>query len=331
MLTIPLAFFQVMLELSVGSFLVLYLLDIRNDTSINFVRFQGILYLLMFTLLAWFTMQGFARSDQLQHNFLYNLDFGWLKYQGSALLWFMLLQIPYNIFLYSQRQRPLRLFFGGAVSLLGLFSLFAVGMGFRSVAAANLGGTFTVLSFVSGALALGGVSTAMLLGHWYLNTPTASGKPLEFATALTIGGIVAQIAFGILAGPVTYHPLPKAIPAATVSHMSQSTALTHASSLAVHAVIQPKVIAANTTATPTAGQSVPKPSVPTGVSFNQLTLVLIEYIVGLGLPLVMSAIALYLVKDRSFQSATGMLYIAVVFAFFGEILARNLFLQPLMG
>ena len=30
--------------------------------------------------------------------------------------------------------------------------------------------------------------TAMLLGHWYLNTPTASGRPLEFSTTLTLVG-----------------------------------------------------------------------------------------------------------------------------------------------
>ncbi len=34
--------------------------------------------------------------------------------------------------------------------------------------------------------------TAMLLGHWYLNTPTASGKPLEFVTMLTLGALVLE-------------------------------------------------------------------------------------------------------------------------------------------
>ncbi len=313
MLTIPLAFFIVMLELSVGSFLVLYALDIRNDTSFNFVRFQAVLYLLLFTLLTWGTMVGFANADQLRR-FGYNLDFHWLSYQGTALLWFMLLQVAYSVSLISRKWRLARLVTGGAASLLGIFCLFAVGMGYRPIAAANLGGALTVLGFFAGALALGGVSTAMLLGHWYLNTPTATGKPLEFATLLTVGGIVAQIAFGILGGGVTYvHP--------PATHQT-SAVVAHTANVAAPALAATPTPGKGSTATPT-------PPFKQSVQFNTVTLIILEYLLGLGIPLALSVIAFRLERERSFQSATGMLYIAVVFAFFGEVLARNLFLQPL--
>jgi len=319
MQTIPIAFFIVMLELSIGSYLVLYALDIRNDTSINFVRFQAVLYLLMFTLLAWFTQQGFANAPLLR-GIGYHLDYVWLDRQGPTLLWFMILQAVYAVLLVRRSWRVARLVVGGGSALFGLICLFSVGMGYRSIADANLGGALTVFGFVSGALALGGVSTAMLLGHWYLNTPTATGKPLEFSTILTIGGIVAQIAFGIFAGSTTY------IAPATTTPTSSVISVTTA-----HTLNAPTTtIAATATPTTGAGKSTPSSAVPHGVQFNTLTLIIIEYLVGLGIPLGLSLIALKLERERSFQSATGMLYIAVVFAFFGEVLARNLFLQPLI-
>ena len=317
MQTIPLAFFIVMLELSIGSFLVLFALDVRNDTSINFVRFQAVLYLLLFTLLAWFTMQGFATVGLLR-SIGYKLDYSWLQYQGGTFLWFLLLQIPYNILLYVKRGRGARLVVGGASAALGTFCLVAVGMGYRPIEAGTLGGALTVLGFISGALAVGGVSTAMLLGHWYLNTPTATGKPLEFATLLTIGGIVLQIAFGIFAGGTTY-VAPPPLHAAAVTQTTHTTTVAQITTRAVA-----------TTPTPTGGTTTPTSAVPHGVQFNTLTLIILEYLVGLGIQLVLSIISFRLERERSFQSATGMLYIAVVFAFFGEVLARNLFLQPLV-
>lgn len=316
MQTIPLAFYIVMLELSIGSYFVMYFLDIRNDTSFGFIRFQAILYLLLFTLLTWFTMRGFTSIHQLQLDG-YNLDFSWLKLQEPALFWFMAAQAAYNVACFSKAWRVLRLIVGGIASASGLLALLAVGMGFRQLEAAHLGGSLTVLGFISGALALGGVSTAMLLGHWYLNMPTASGKPLEFATSLTMIGIVAQIAFGIFAGPSTYQFLPSTTPVPVPARVMKTT--TGSTATTSFTAIQPTV----TPVTPTS-------PVPHGVKFSQTILIILEYALGLGIPLILSSIALYLEKDRSFQSATGMLYIAVVFVFFGEILARNLFMQPMI-
>lgn len=321
MQVIPLAFFLVMLELAVGSHLVLYALDVRNalrnDTSFNFFRFQAILYLVLFTLLAWATQNGFATPHQLMLD-RFNLDYGWLSHQQFTLGWFLIAQLAYFISMTSPTWRIARLVTGGLAAIFGVACLFSVGMGLRTIASANLGGGFTVAAFMLGALALGGVSTAMLLGHWYLNTPTASGKPLEFATMLTLGGIALQIVCGLLSGPITYKaPLPAPVKAAisVVAHVQPAVTTT------------PTVT--STTGSTTATTTVPAPSVPHGVAFPAFVLILLEYILGLGVPLALGAISLYLERDRSFQSATGMLYIAVVFTFFGEILARGLFLQPL--
>jgi len=47
------------------------------------------------------------------------------------------------------------------------------------------------------------------------------------------------------------------------------------------------------------------------------------------IPLILGGIAWKLIRDRSFQSATGMLYLVVVCALAGEAIARGLFLMGL--
>ena len=55
----------------------------------------------------------------------------------------------------------------------------------------------------------------------------------------------------------------------------------------------------------------------------------IHILVSFVMPLVLGALAWKLIRDRSFQSATGMLYLIVVCALAGEAMARGLFLAPL--
>ena len=85
----------------------------------------------------------------------------------------------------------------------GLAAIFVVGMAYRTLADSRLGGALVVVALLAGALALGGIMTAMLLGHWYLNTPTASGKPLEFSTTLTLVALGIAFVCALLLGPST--------------------------------------------------------------------------------------------------------------------------------
>jgi hypothetical protein len=52
----------------------------------------------------------------------------------------------------------------------------------------------------------------------------------------------------------------------------------------------------------------------------------IRILVSFALPLILGALAWKLIRDRSFQSATGMLYLIVVLTLAGEGMARGLFL-----
>ena len=101
------------------------------------------------------------------------------------------------------RVRLLRFLVGAIGSLVGLAAIFVVGMAYRTLADSRLGGALVVVALLAGALALGGIMTAMLLGHWYLNTPTASGKPLEFSTTLTLVALAIAFVCALLLGPST--------------------------------------------------------------------------------------------------------------------------------
>jgi hypothetical protein len=324
-LALPLSFFLVMLETALGSFLVLFLLDVyggvnsarlvaaanakasqvvpeaadgeedektaekpkalttamaekRVGVTRGFLIFQGLLYLLLALLAYWFG-SVFATAgvfDQVKGFYQqYPLDRVWLAYQFTPLLIFMGLLLVYNILLWL-KLRLARWVVGVLTCLAALAELLVIGMAYRPLASESLGGALTVASMVVGALAVGGVLTAMLLGHWYLNTPTASGKPLEFATLIMLVGLGLEIVFSFF----IHSTIPVGLPQ---------------------------------TGTPP-------------ISADGLGV--IRFIFGFIFTLALGGFAYWLARGRSFQSATGMLYLAVAFAFTGEIMARGLFFLP---
>ena len=327
------ALFLVMLELTVGSFISLYFLDLRGDSSRGFIIFQGVLYL-TFAGLTLLAMNAFA-TPTLLHGF--GLDQPWLQAQGPFVLAFSLLMIPWNVLLWRDRSprptrgkpaatepgtlasglRRARFALGGLTALVGAAALFTVGMAYRTLADARLNGALVVLVLVAGGIALGGVMTAMLLGHWYLNTPTASGKPLEFATTLMLVALVAEIAFTLFLGPSTAH---STLPTSTV-----------APGTTIQVTDKGLQISTPTVQAGQPGQAV-QPAPVQQVRSAPLTtgaMVWMQFLMGFLAPLVLGVIALVLTRGRSFQSATGMLYLCVSFLFIGEIIGRGLLLSPL--
>ena len=68
-------------------------------------------------------------------------------------------------------------------------------------------GTFA--SLLLGTLALGFVSEAMLLGHWYLVSPKMPGKPLEELTAVLVGVMALQAVFVIVNAVIPVREAPE--------------------------------------------------------------------------------------------------------------------------
>jgi hypothetical protein len=327
MQVLPQALFLVMLELSVGSFVSLYLLDMRGGTTRGFLTFQGILYL-VFGILTLLAMNSFATPQIVRGT---GLDESWLRVQGPLILVFVLLMLPWNVLLWTSRRSsnqkaaqggsPYKLpraIAGAITCLAGLVALLVVGMAYRTLADSRLDGAFVVLAFLSGALALGGVMTAMLLGHWYLNTPTASGKPLEFITVFLLIALAAELGFTLLMGPSTATAVRGATPV-----QPGTTIHTGKNGITI------------TTPTASAGNDQGSQSVKTAEArqapLGQGAMVWLQFLMGFIAPLVLGSVALYLAYGRSFQSATGMLYLCVSFIFIGEVLGRGLLLLPVLG
>jgi DMSO reductase anchor subunit len=197
----------------------------------------------------------------------------------------------------------LRLISGLLAALSGLTTLFVLAMIYRPIAASNADGIFTVGSFFAAALALGGVMTAMWLGHWYLVTPALSEKPLQFATTLVLVGILAQVLFAVTAGPTTTYAVQPNGPSITNPAVTATTTVS-----AAKPGIKP------------VGSVVATPLSADAIGWLRI-------LVAFVLPLVLGGLAWKLIRDRSFQSATGMLYLVVVCALAGEAIARGLFLM----
>ena len=61
-----------------------------------------------------------------------------------------------------------------------------------AVAGGSASGELFAIQLLLEAVALGAVAAAMLLGHWYLVTPSLSPQPLRRMVWLLIGALVAQ-------------------------------------------------------------------------------------------------------------------------------------------
>jgi DMSO reductase anchor subunit len=344
--TLPLVLFMVLTELAIGAYAVMFVLDWRNMVKRNFLVTYGIIYLGLVGLTYLF-QQSFSTPALL--NTFPLLDHSWTAYETLPMLLLLILMIPYNLFLWFDKRagvggkekaeklarekasgngqstesavnpvsqfsivRLLRLLFGSLAVLAGLAELFVMGMIYRPLEASSLGGALTVTTFFAGALALGGVLTAMWLGHWYLVTPALTEKPLLFATTLVLIGVFAQVILAFSAGPIiasTSNPATGHVVASTTQTTSAATG------------------------TPTTsvqkGTKVKPANVPVITPLSAGAIGWLRILVGFVIPLVLGSIAWKLIRERSFQSATGMLYLVVVCTIAGEAIARGLFLMGL--
>ena len=328
LITLPLMLFIVMAELSVGAFVVLFVLDWRNMVKRNFLVTYAIIYVLFTGLTVLFQL-NFSTQELL--NTFTMLDKTWTGYLTPSLLLFLVLMVPYTFLLLIDKKagvdgkfkkeeeevegtrrstvRMLRLIIGSLDVIAGVVTILVLGMIYRPLAASDPAEAFVVGSFFASALALGGVMTAMWLGHWYLVTPALSEKPLRFATTLVLIGVLAQLVFTFTGG------------LSTEAHSQSSK------------VVAPTVTATTTTAisaaTPLPNSQV-KPSDATVVTPLSIDVIgWLRLLVAFVLPLALLGFILKLIHERSFQSATGMLYLVVVLTLAGEALSRGLFLAGL--
>src|SRR6266851_1415993 len=328
LITLPLMLFIVMVELSVGAFVVLFVLDWRNMVKRNFLVTYAIIYVLFTGLTVLFQL-NFSTQDLL--NTFTMLDKAWTGYLTPSLLLFLVLMVAYTILLLMDKKagvdgkfkkeeeevegtrrstvRLLRLIFGNLDVFAGAVTIFVLGMIYRPLAASDPAEAFAVGSFFASALALGGVMTAMWLGHWYLVTPALSEKPLRFATTLVLIGVLAQVVFSFTGG------------FSTVAHSQSGNTVITTNTPGSTPAVSAATLASNSQVKPSGA--------PVVTPLSTDVIGWLRILVAFVLPLVLLGFILRLIHDRSFQSATGMLYLVVVLTLAGEAMARGLFLMGL--
>jgi hypothetical protein len=181
---LPYTSFIVLLEFAVGSLFVCVFADWRGRVEPSFVKFCAAM-----VLIAAAVMLGNALILDPDAAGGYRLD-GTLAPPVLVLsALFAASTVPYNLAVMRQDRRQ-SLITGLGASVIGLALIAVVAF---YIALPTWGAAGTLLSLISGTLAVGLVVLAMTLGHWYLVTPRLPREPLEELTLLLVVAIGIQL------------------------------------------------------------------------------------------------------------------------------------------
>lgn len=183
--TLPLVLSVVLLELAVGGAFLIWFLDRTGQAPSGFLKLTAGVNAVAGAL-------ALGLSPSLPDAELARraaLDSGAIRAfaQGLPVVVVLLLAQMLVSFL---PWRALRLIVGAVVLVAGGLVLVAAAVARPSDAPFDV---FALAALPLGALALGGSTAAMLLGHWYLVTPKLSTDPLRRATLVVIAAVILQI------------------------------------------------------------------------------------------------------------------------------------------
>ncbi|HEY8477709.1 MAG TPA: hypothetical protein VIN09_12675 [Chloroflexota bacterium] len=181
MQAVPLAVYLALLELAVGSFLILLLTDLDGEVGRGFLVFAGLFGAGAAALALWMESAFptlVVGAAQYQDVFA-------RAFQAHLALWGLYLA------LLVVGRRRLRHAAAGLGTLAGAVALALTGLAHGlQVGWSALG----VATLAIGALAMGSVVNGLLLGHWYLVTPRLSPRPLTRMTVLLLAALALQLA-----------------------------------------------------------------------------------------------------------------------------------------
>jgi hypothetical protein len=196
---LPYTLLLLLTEFAVGGQVCLFALDARGEVTRGFVKMAAALAVAGAALSAWiaFSVPSVASVDS------YPLDTAFLSPARAFLVLFAVLAASAAIAIWAGR-RGLGIALGGATTLVSLLALGCVSAIVQGPTW-SLAGVF--LSLLAGGLALGGVTLAMSLGHWYLVTPRLPERPLNELTGalLAIFGVQALLIVVDVAMPARQH------------------------------------------------------------------------------------------------------------------------------
>jgi hypothetical protein len=179
--TLPLVLAVVLVELAVGGAFLVWFLDRRGQAPGGFLKLTSGVGALCVAAAAGLIPTIIPRDLQKL-----GLDPGPLSSFGQALVVFLVLTVIQFVLTFVPI-KDLR-------NVAGILTV-VVGVGTLELAAISQPGPgpFALLALPLGALALGGIDAAMLLGHWYLVTPKLSPAPLQSAALIVAVAVVLQL------------------------------------------------------------------------------------------------------------------------------------------
>jgi hypothetical protein len=200
--SLPYMVFLVLIEGAVGGAIVTYAVELRALVTRGFLKMGSASTFVVAALTLWASLAIGGQSVVGGYPIATDL----LGATRLALGALCLLTAVYTWTIWTERDGAARAL-GLASSAAALVSLVLAAAVFRLPAWGYVG---VFSSLLLGALSLGTVTLAMVLGHWYLTTPRLSERPLNEMTAAAMVIIVAQAALVLLnvAAPVKIVPDP---------------------------------------------------------------------------------------------------------------------------
>ena len=181
----PLAFFLLLAELAVGSFLVLLLADVEGEVGRGFLGLNGLIFVGVGLVGQW-ARTTYPQEDRLAAA---GIQLEWVGREGRAFAFFLLFLAIYHVLTWFPWPLGRRLA-GGLAAVAGVAALVSSGVAYGW---APWGAAGTIVNFLAASLVLGGAMTGMLLGHWYLVSPLLSPRPLRHMTIVLFGALAWQL------------------------------------------------------------------------------------------------------------------------------------------
>ena len=190
MLAIPLITLQAVVEVAVGGMLALFVTDVTRQVTRGFLATTGgvLLFLGAVGVAAEFYLPD--PSHLTEH--VVNAD--WLTPSLRLSAAFIVLFLLYLVAVYL-RPPVLHVGIGALGCVTGLAAIVTQGLAFPTP---HWGPYVSAASFVLSTITIGTVTTAMLLGHWYLVVPNLSTRPLYILLGVLAAGFLLQA--GLAAG-----------------------------------------------------------------------------------------------------------------------------------
>ncbi len=197
---LPYSVLLILAEFSVGSLIAVLVIDARGMVAASYVKLSAGMVVAgaALALVAVVNVSGAELGG-------YRLDESLYGPVRGAIIAFLALAILYGWFVMrGNRSSSLRV---GVLAAAG--GLICLGLLAYQVSPPTWGFVGVLLSLLVGALALGLVNQAMILGHWYLVSPKLPGQPIQELTFVLVAVLAIQAILLIVNAAIPARELPE--------------------------------------------------------------------------------------------------------------------------